>query len=225
LIICLNLAIDRGITHLRFIGDSNLIVSKVLLNFASKNERLKKYSDFSRYVAKAFEVVSIKAIPKEENYVADALIVSTSILQPCECPLQNLCKIEVMFRPSIPDNLEHWQVFEDDSQILRFMENNREFTNSQVNFLDESMDLEVVNLKNNTLQKGCILLEQLFDRHDVYKGKNPKQQTNKVLEFNIGTDIDPRMVNIGKGTTEEERNEIFDLIREFKNICWPLTKF
>jgi ribonuclease HI len=86
LIIGLNLAIDRGITHLRVIGDSDLIVSQVLLNFSTKNERLKRYRDFARSVAKSFEVVSIEAVPREENYVADALVVSTSTLQPCEGP-------------------------------------------------------------------------------------------------------------------------------------------
>ena len=70
---------------------------------------------------KVFEVVSIEEIPREENYVVYALVVSTSTLQPFEGPLQNLCKMEVLFRPLIPDNLEHWQVFEEDSQILRFI--------------------------------------------------------------------------------------------------------
>ena len=101
------------------------------------------------------------------------------------------------------------------------MENSREFTNSQVNFLADSMDLDVVNLQNNTLPKGCVPLEQLFDRHDVYKGKNPKQQTDVALEFNIDTEMDPIMVKIGKGTTEKERNEILELIREFKDtFAW-----
>jgi hypothetical protein len=125
--------------------------------------------------------------------------------------------MEVLFRPSIPYNLEHWKVFEDDNQILRFMENNKEFTNSQVNFLVDSMDLDVLKLKNNTLLKGCVPLDHLFDRHDVYKGKNPKKQVDEALEFNIDTEIDPRMVKIGKGTTEKERNEILNLIREFKD--------
>jgi hypothetical protein len=66
--------------------------------------------------------------------------------------------MEVLFRPSIHDNLEHWQVFKDDDQIIRFMENSKEFTDSQINFMVDSMDLEVVNLRNNTLPKGCIPL-------------------------------------------------------------------
>jgi hypothetical protein len=69
------------------------------------------------------------------------------------------------------------------------MENSIEFTNSQVNVLADSMDLDVVNLQNNTFPKGCVPLEHLFDRHDVYKGKIPKKQIDEALEFNIGTEI------------------------------------
>jgi ribonuclease HI len=106
LIIGLNFAIDKGVTHLKVIGDSDLIVSQVLLDFAAKNERLKRYCDFERSIAKSFKIVSIKEVPREENYVADALVVSTSTLQPCDGPLQNLCKMEVLFSPAIPDNLK-----------------------------------------------------------------------------------------------------------------------
>jgi hypothetical protein len=98
------------------------------------------------------------------------------------------------------------------------MENNKEFTDIQVNFLAESMDLEVINLQNNTLPKGCIPLEDLFDRHDVFKGRRTNKQAKEALEFNIGTEIDPRTVNIGKGTTEKERKAILNLIREFRDI-------
>jgi hypothetical protein len=126
--------------------------------------------------------------------------------------------MEVLFRPSIRDNLEHWQVFEDDDQIIRFMENNKEFIDTQINFLAESMDFEVINLQNNTLLKGCIPLENLFDRHDVFKGRRTNKQDEEALEFNIGTEMDPRAVKIGKGTTEKETKEILNLIREFKDI-------
>jgi ribonuclease HI len=114
LIIGLNLAIAKGVTHLKVIGDSDLIVSQVLLDFAAKNDRLKRYRDFARSIVKSFKMVSIKVDPREENYVADALVVSATTLQPCDGPLQNSCKMEVLFRPSILDNLEHCQVFEDD---------------------------------------------------------------------------------------------------------------
>jgi hypothetical protein len=32
-------------------------------------------------------------------------------------------KLEIIFRPSVPDNVDNWQVFRDDKQILRFIHN------------------------------------------------------------------------------------------------------
>jgi len=43
------------------------------------------------------------------------------------------------------------------------------------------MDLDVVNLQNNTFPKGCVSLEHLFDRHDVYKEKKNKKQKDEAL--------------------------------------------
>jgi len=211
LLIGLNLAIDRQIKHIRVIGDSDIVVFQINLKFSTKNERIKKYRDLVRDTMKYFEEVLIEAIPREENHVIDALAVSRSTLQPCEGPLQDLCKLEVVFKPLIPKNVEHYQVFDDDAQILR-LENSKEFFDSQVNFLVESIGLEVINLPNNTLPKGCIPVEQMFDRQDVYKGKPVEEQSDNVLEFNIGTELEPRMVKIGKGTTKAKRSEILDLI-------------
>jgi hypothetical protein len=221
LILGLNLAIKKGVTYLRVKGDSDLVVSQVLLKFSTKNGKLKKYQYFAQSLSKSFKIILIESIPREENYVADALAISASTLQPCDGPLRDLCKMEVLFKPFIPDNLEHWQVFEDDDQIIRFMENNKEFTDSQINFLADSMKLEVINLQKNIFPKGCIPLEKLFDKHDVLKRKGARKQADEALEFNIGTEIDPRMVKIGKGTTEKERLEILSLIREFKDtFAW-----
>jgi ribonuclease HI len=43
LILGFNLEIDKGVTYLKAKGDSNLIVSQVLMKFSTKNEKLKKY--------------------------------------------------------------------------------------------------------------------------------------------------------------------------------------
>ena len=41
-------------------------------------------------------------------------------------------EIEVRHKPAIPDNVDHWQVFDDDKQINRFMEMSREFENVKI---------------------------------------------------------------------------------------------
>ena len=70
-----------------------------------------------------FDVIEIGVVPIYHNPIFDALSIPTTTLQPCEDMLRGQWKIKVIFRPSIPDNLEHWQVFNDDAQMLRFSHN------------------------------------------------------------------------------------------------------
>ena len=86
-------------------GDSNLIVSQVNRKFATKNPRLKKYRDVVWEAIKGFGNFSIEAIPREENRLADSLVVSTSNLQLSkEIGFYN---VEFNFKPSLPKKLEH----------------------------------------------------------------------------------------------------------------------
>jgi ribonuclease HI len=108
-----------NINNLHVKGDSDLIVSQVNRKFAAKNPRLKQYRDVVWDAIKRFDNFSIEAIPREENHLVDSLVVSASNLQLSK--EIGFYKVEVNFRPSLPDNLEHWQVFENDSQLLRFL--------------------------------------------------------------------------------------------------------
>jgi hypothetical protein len=112
--------------------------------------------------------------------------------------------------------LELWQVFDDDAHILRFLQSSKEFSNSQINFLENSMNLEVIDFPNDTFPKGCVPLERMFDRDDMYKPV--VDQFDKTFEFNLCSENEPRMVKIEKETTKAERNDILDLIREFKDM-------
>ena len=51
---------------------------------------------------------------------------STSIFQVPKHPNEQY-QIQVRHRPSVLDNVDHWQEFEDDKQINRFMEMSGEF--------------------------------------------------------------------------------------------------
>jgi ribonuclease HI len=81
LILGINLAIDMNIKNLHVKGDSDLIVSQVNKKFAAKNPRLKQYRDVVWDAIKRFDNFSIEAIPREENHLADNLVVSASNLQ------------------------------------------------------------------------------------------------------------------------------------------------
>jgi hypothetical protein len=166
LTIGLYLALDRNIKCLKVIGDFDLVVSQVKRKFATKNERLRIYRNLILDTIERFEAFSIEVVPRDKNHVVDALVMSIAILQPCEETLCDQCKMEVIFRQSLPNK---WQIFNDDAQILRVQHNMHEFSNSQINFLAESMNLRVEYLPNDTHPKGVVPLERMFDRHDMYK--------------------------------------------------------
>jgi hypothetical protein len=126
--------------------------------------------------------------------------------------------VEVNYRPSLPDNLEHWQVFDNESQILRFLQNEGEFSEDQINLLAEKANIEFIDIADRPLPKGIVPLEDLFDRNDMNKGKPSSKINVEIIEFNIRTEESPKMIMIGKGTMVDERDSRFsfvDLALEF----------
>ena len=60
-----------------------------------------------------FKECQYTVIPRGKNFKVDSLAVSTSIFQVPKHTKDHF-QIEVRYRPSIPNNVEHWQIFEDD---------------------------------------------------------------------------------------------------------------
>jgi hypothetical protein len=93
--------------------------------------------------------------------------------------------VEVKYRPSIPDNVKHWKVFEDDLEVKRFLETVEEFSKMHVdqdvipeeepdegNLLNKIARRDIVQLPSNHIPRGLVPLERIFDNNDVsVKGK------------------------------------------------------
>jgi len=127
--------------------------------FAANNKRLKRYRNAGD-ATEFFNVFVIKVAPREHNVKADALAVATSTLHPCDELISRECNMEIIFRTSVPDNFEHWQVFHDDAQILRFLNNLQDFSKKQVNWQEEEDDDNAVNFENlpdNRIPHGVFL--------------------------------------------------------------------
>ena len=77
----------------------------------------------------SFEAFSIVSIPRDQNTRADSLAVSASLLLPHSDFKDQVYRMEVLFRPSVPDNEESWQVFDDDKHIQQFIEGTGPFAN------------------------------------------------------------------------------------------------
>ena len=90
-----------------------LVVKQVQGSYQAKHLRLRSYQNLVLDLLEGFKEHQFTIIPRKENIVADALAVSTSIFQVPKHPNEQY-QIEVRHIPSIPDNVDHWQVFEDD---------------------------------------------------------------------------------------------------------------
>jgi ribonuclease HI len=129
LILGLNLAIDKGATILEVKGDSDLIVSQVLMRFATKNEKLKKYRDVAQNIAKTFKRISLEAVPREENHVADAL----PSLHPRCNRVKDLFMISARWRSSLDLLfLTIWNIGRSSKMMIRLSDSWRIAKNSQI---------------------------------------------------------------------------------------------
>ena len=75
----------------------------------------------------ALDAFNIESIPRFQNQEANLLANVSSRLIPAENFSPNPFSIELLFRPSIPDNITNWWVFNDDSQIISFLTGGRCF--------------------------------------------------------------------------------------------------
>ena len=84
-----------------------------------------------------FSAFNISYISRETNKWADSLAVAASSFK---VPLEpkDSDEIHIKHRPSIPDNIKHWQVFEDDQQLQKFLECIDEFSESLIDVGEES---------------------------------------------------------------------------------------
>ena len=125
------------------------------------------------------DAFSIQAIPREKNARADLLVVSSSLLLPHPELKDKEYKVEVLFGPNIPNNVESSKFFDEVKKIQYFLEGVEPFTDLYFEGSDSpyqefspnnSKDLElgVEQLKGNKMPRHLISLERLFNRHDAY---------------------------------------------------------
>ena len=76
--------------------------------------------------------------------------------------------VELIYRPSIPDNITNWRVFEDADQIINFLHSEDTFKglvidNEQHEALLQASASKEKPEHSNTMPKNIVKLEKLFD--------------------------------------------------------------
>jgi hypothetical protein len=140
----------------------------------------------------------------------DYLTISTSHFR---VPLPPKLKYDVgvKYRPSVPNNIKNWKVFEDDNEIKKFLESVDEFSALHIDqyhdyessphadvFLNKIANHHIVQLPSNHILKGLVPLEILFDGNDVTVKFRGSADDVEVAKYNIGIKKDPKFFNFKK---------------------------
>jgi hypothetical protein len=171
---------EMEIHHLKVHGDYELIVQQVRNVYQTKNIWLKDYiNEVWDIVEDFFLSFNILYITRNQNEKDDSLVVKKSTFK-IPFPPKLKYEVEVRYMPSILDNVKHWKVFEEDSEIKRFIEAIDDFSSIHID-QDEYLDKDNQNLKfhntiighkifqlpTNHIKKGLVPLERFFYHYDV----------------------------------------------------------
>jgi ribonuclease HI len=178
----LKAAQEMGIREMVVFGDAELIVQQVKSVYQAKHPRLKNYRNMVwDLVDNFFLAFNISFIPREENAPADFLSFTASLLEVLAQPTVG-SDVEIKYRPSVSDNVNHWKVFEDDQEIEKFLQSIDDFFALHIDedpdigrepdhhpgeLLNKIVDHQIIQLPSNHILRGMIPLEILFDGNDV----------------------------------------------------------
>lgn len=99
-------------------GDSKLVIRQVECVYQTKDV-MRAYRNLVLDMLENFQAYSFIVKTRDQNSIADSLAVSASLFI---IPIHSTEKyeIEVRHRPSIPNNITNWKVFEDYRHIYVF---------------------------------------------------------------------------------------------------------
>ncbi|KAH9303668.1 hypothetical protein KI387_008072, partial [Taxus chinensis] len=99
--------------------------------------------------------------------------------------------IKLVVRPAVPDNNTSWKVFENDQKIVKFLQEEDEFSSRNQDRLEQQYGDQVVQLRTNKLPKGLVTLESIFNPNDQFQ----KEKVNIQVK---GEDSEPIFIEEGK---------------------------
>jgi ribonuclease HI len=131
LVLGLNTLKQMGARMIVVHGYSELIINQVKGIYQGKHPRLRAYKNIMLDIIEEFSEYSLSAIPRGHNQFVDALATSALNFKIAIFPNRGY-EIEVKHRPTVPNNIKYWQVFEDDKQIQSFLKMDGEFANLNI---------------------------------------------------------------------------------------------
>ena len=109
------------------------------------------------------------------------------------------------------------RVFDDYPHILEFLTNDENFKESVI---DDEEHQE--NLQNgNFIPKGVRNLEGMFDLNNKFRRPTNVKMHSSSMKYervNLGTEDEPKYVNLGKCSSPGERSKFISLFQQYKDV-------
>ena len=91
----LQAAIEKKIKKMTIYGDSTLVICQLNEKWETKDSKLVSYQEFIKGLIEQFEKITFKHLPREENYLADALATLATMFKVNANAEVQLVKLEV----------------------------------------------------------------------------------------------------------------------------------
>lgn len=114
-------AIDLGLRKIQIFGDSEIVIRQVKNQVHCVSAHLLNYHDKVCEQLKLFDEFFINSVPRNQNFAADLLANVASKLIPATKMPTTTFSVQLLFRPSMLDNVTNFIVFDDDEQIINFL--------------------------------------------------------------------------------------------------------
>ena len=176
-------------------------------------------------LSKSFNDFNIFPILHSQNSNVDLLANVTSKLVPLDTLYPNPFSVELMFRPSVTDNITNWWVIDDDVEMINFIHMEDTFKGSIIEKYQHQQVLsisiqEYQRQLENTFPKPMVKMEKFYDLQDKFKKTTNCKTNNSTMKFevvNLGSRA-TQNINHGIFWTLVERASFTRLFKEYKDI-------
>ena len=165
-----------------------------------------------------------------KNQLGDSLAVSASMFIPPMTP-RLVYEVQMKYRPSLPVNVQHWKVFQDDDEMNRFLQVIDDFSEMKIDQENEALEESpqsqlrnkigkdsIVQLPSNNIPKGLVPLEKLFDNNDVPYKAAQKEDKSAVCKHNIRSPDQPRHINMSTRLSDVQSAKYCNLMKQFADV-------
>lgn len=175
-------AISLDVKYLQVYGDLEIVVKQVKNMMHCISTDLTHYQSLVQSLTSRFLAFNISAIPRIQNANVNLLTKIASKLIPSEDYSPDRFPVELIFRPSIPNNITNWKVFNDDEDILSFLNSEKSYDDQIVDDNEHDDQLKW-KIDENPIPKSVVKPEDLYDLKDRFKRVTNSKLQSSTLRF------------------------------------------